>query len=374
MRLLLQVLSLVNCPSLILGWHALRLYEGRGKVHSNTPFEDSGRATHTRATPKFKMERALAILVAILLVTLGTAVAVANEPTTEPAIRFATEERHVKIFVGDQQIADYVFEDKEISRPYFAHIKTLSGKQVSRNFPPREGVDKLDHANMHPGIWLSFGDLNGHDYWRLKARTKHVRFLEPPTVEAGVGKFKVLNHYLATDSDAVVCSQECTIQVRKTVAGYVIALTSDFKSPNGELRFGDQEEMGLGVRVATPLAVEKKLGGRILDSEGRINGEKVWGKSARWCDYAGPLEGSWVGLTVLTSPKNFRPCWSHARDYGFVAMNPFGLNAFTKADKQDVIVKAGESLRLGYAVVVHETANEDGFNVQNAYEQYAATE
>jgi hypothetical protein len=27
------------------GWHALRLCEGRGKVHSNTPLEDSGRAT-----------------------------------------------------------------------------------------------------------------------------------------------------------------------------------------------------------------------------------------------------------------------------------------------------------------------------------------
>ncbi|MDX1930316.1 MAG: DUF6807 family protein [Pirellulaceae bacterium] len=309
-------------------------------------------------------------------------VAVANEPVTElvaepaqePAIRFVTEAQQVKIYVGDQAVADYVFEDKEITRPYFAHIKTLAGKQVSRNYPPREGVDKMDHANMHPGIWLSFGDLNGHDYWRLKARTQHVRFLEPPTVEAGIGKFKVLNHYLATNSDAVICSQECTVQVRKIDAGYVLIISSEFKATNGELRFGDQEEMGLGVRVATPLAVEKKLGGRILDSEGRINGEKVWGQTARWCDYAGPLEGQWAGMTILTSPKNFRACWSHARDYGFVAMNPFGLNAFTKAAKQEVIVNAGDSLRLGYAVVVHESTHETGFNAQAAYEQFAAME
>jgi hypothetical protein len=132
--------------------------------------------------------------------------------------------------------------------------------------------------------------------------------------------------------------------------------------------------MGLGIRVATPLAVDKKLGGRILDSEGRINGEKVWGKTARWCDYSGPLDGNWIGMALLTSPKNFRPCWSHARDYGFVAMNPFGLNAFTKAAKQDVIVKNGESLQLGYAVVVHESALESGFNAQKAYDQFVAQE
>ena len=300
--------------------------------------------------------------------------AVATSVATEPTIRFVTELRQVKIYFGDQEVADYVFEDSEISRPYFAHIKTLSGKQVSRNHPPREGVDKMDHANMHPGIWLSFGDLNGHDYWRLKARTKHFRFLEPPKVDAGVGRFKVLNHYLATDSDAVVCSEECTVQVRKVDAGYVIAIASDFTSTSGDLRFGDQEEMGLGIRVATPLAVESKLGGRILDSEGRINGEKVWGETARWCDYAGPLDGNWVGMTVLTSPKNFRSSWSHARDYGFVAMNPFGLNAFTKADKQDPIVKNGETLRIGYAVVVHESTQESCYNPQIAYEQFVAQE
>ena len=292
----------------------------------------------------------------------------------EPAIRFATDDRKVKVYISDQEVVNYVFADNEISRPYFSHVKTLSGKQVSRNHPPREGVDKTDHANMHPGIWLSFGDLNGHDYWRLKARTAHIRFLEPPTANAGVGEFKVLNHYLATNSDAVVCSQECAVQIRSLDAGYLIAIAIEFRATNGDLRFGDQEEMGLGVRVATPLAVENKLGGRILDSEGRINGEKVWGKTARWCDYAGPLDGNWVGMTVLTSPKNFRPCWSHARDYGFVAMNPFGLNAFTKAPKQDVIVKNGQSIRISYAVVVHESTQESDFNAQTAYEQFVAQE
>ena len=59
----------------------------------------------------------------------------------EPAIRFVTEEHQVKVYIGDHAVVDYVFADSEISRPYFAQIRTLSGKQVSRNHPPREGVD-----------------------------------------------------------------------------------------------------------------------------------------------------------------------------------------------------------------------------------------
>lgn len=312
-------------------------------------------------------------LVQLLKLTLMLGCLACTSLAVEPKIRFVAEEQQVRVYIGDQEVFDYVFVDSKISRPYFAHVKTLTGSQVSRNHPPREGLDKTDHDTFHPGIWLSFGDINGHDYWRLKARTKHIRFLEPPVVETDVGKFKVLNHYLATNSDAVVCTEECSIRVKKVDTGYRIAIASEFKSAD-DLRFGDQEEMGLGIRVATPLAVESKLGGRILDSEGRINGKEVWGKAAVWCDYSGTLDGKWVGMTMLTSPKNFRPCWSHARDYGFLAMNPFGLNAFTKTAKKDIVAKHGESLHLGYAIVVHESAQESDYNAKIVYDQYSAQE
>jgi Methane oxygenase PmoA len=75
-------------------------------------------------------------------------------------------------------------------------------------------------------------------------------------------------------------------------------------------------------------------------------------------------------MTILTSPDNFRSCWSHARDYGFVAVNPFGLNAFTKAEKKDIVVKKSESLKLGFAVVIHESATEADYSPQSAYEMY----
>jgi hypothetical protein len=103
-----------------------------------------------------------------------------------------------------------------------------------------------------------------------------------------------------------------------------------------EFAFGDQEEMGLGIRVATPLRVEAGDGslppgnGTMTDSEGRKNGAEIGGNSADWCDYSGSLNGQRVGMTIFCHPKNFRPSWFHARDYGFLAANAFGRAAFRK--------------------------------------------
>ena len=78
------------------------------------------------------------------------------------------------------------------------------------------------------------------------------------------------------------------------------------------------------------------------------------------------LEGSWAGITVYGSPKNFRLSWVHARDYGLVAMNPFGLNTFTKAPRQDIVIKQGDVMKLEYAVTVHETAVREDYDAKSA--------
>ena len=65
--------SLLLRRSLTLGWHALRLCEGRGKVHSNTPFEDSGRATQIHSNLKSKcVEAQVIVCLAIVLGTVST--------------------------------------------------------------------------------------------------------------------------------------------------------------------------------------------------------------------------------------------------------------------------------------------------------------
>lgn len=294
----------------------------------------------------------------------------ATSLAAEPKFAFERSAGKLTIRLNETQLGDYVFQDEEVSHPYFANVKTVTGQQVTRHHPPRKDVDAPDHVGLHTGIWLSFGDLNGFDYWRLKAKTEHVKFVEEPRSDNGSGSFTVLNRYVTADGKDSVCEETCRYTFNTVPHGYLIDMSSEFRPGKSEMVFGDQEEMGLAIRLETRLAVDRKQGGRILDSSGRLNGAGIWGKTADWCDYSGVANFQWIGMTVLTDPGNFRPCWCHARDYGFLTMNPFGRNAFTKGEPSQVIVKPGETFKLRYGVVVHATTKPNDYEPAEAYKTF----
>jgi hypothetical protein len=81
------------------------------------------------------------------------------------------------------------------------------------------------------------------------------------------------------------------------------------------------------------------------------------------------VEGQPVGVTLMPDPKNFRRCWFHARDYGVLVANPFGRNAFTRGERSQVVVWAGETFRLRFGVLVHAGK----VDVAAAYKEWLAT-
>ncbi|MEX2174392.1 MAG: DUF6807 family protein [Pirellulaceae bacterium] len=261
------------------------------------------------------------------------------------------------VFTSDAgPMATYVFGDREIQRPYFAHVHVPGGRQITRHHPPRTGIDATDHATMHPGIWLAFGDIGGGDFWRNKGRVEHALFVERATAKAegkdGVARFAVRNRYVA--GDKTICEEIARHTVHATRNGYLIAFDSTF-SGNEPFAFGDQEEMGLGIRLATPVAVKGGTG-TIANSAGDRNENEVWGRPADWCDYSGVVTQNSgrkvrIGLLLVPHSGNFRRSWMHARDYGLLVANPFGQQAFTKMGPASSLeVKPGESLRLRFGV------------------------
>jgi hypothetical protein len=286
-----------------------------------------------------------------------------------PQVSFKAEPGKLLIIIAGKPLATYVYDDPQISRPYFAHVHAPGGIQVTRNHPPQKG-DAQDHARLHPGMWLAFGDLSGHDYWRLKARVVGGEFAASPEGGPGRGTFTVRNRYLTTRGDKTVCAETCRYTILVRPAGYLLISDSTFTSDTDDFYFGDQEELGFGVRLATPIAVRARRGGRILDSEGRKNERGIWGKQADWCDYSGTVEGQPVGITIMPDPGNVRRCWWHARDYGFMAGNPFGVNAFTGGAKSKVTGKRGESFRLRYGILLHGGSAADAKAIKAAYEDY----
>jgi hypothetical protein len=226
-------------------------------------------------------------------------------------------------------------------------------------------------------MWMSFGDISGSDYWRLAAPVKFERFIEAPHGGPGRGGFAARLAYLKQgDPSQTVCNEDLRWEVRVVPAGRLILWDSTFSSDK-PFTFGDQEEMGLGFRVATAIRAERdsEIGlppgnGEIVSSTGARNEEEIWSNSYEWCDVSGELHGQRVGVAVFPHPKNFRPCWFHARDYGMVAANPFGREAMKKGEKSAVKVEPGDRLQLRYGVLVHGVPSDKPANIAAAYENY----
>ena len=282
---------------------------------------------------------------------------------------FNAEERDDRIVVtfGERPIAHYVFRDEKILRPCFAHVKTPDGIQVTRRHPPMAGEDAVDHPTMHPGLWLGFGDLAGHDFWRNKATIRHDRIRQKPAPRGDILTFSTASSMLTSNGTVLgqLHSQFIFSAVRD---GFLLLWRASVVPAVDGFYFGDQEEMGFGARVATPLA--EKNGGTILTSEGTRGAQASWGKTAAWSDYSGVVGNRTVGIAILTSPENFRPSWFHNRDYGLMVANPFGRNAFTKGEPSRVAVARGEAFTLCTGFFIHSTPAGTPADVASAFEQF----
>ena len=124
------------------------------------------------------------------------------------------------------------------------------------------------------------------------------------------------------------------------------------------------------MRLTTPIVVKNKKGGRILDEQGRLNEKQIWGQDALWCDYAGLVGNDFAGIMIIPDPDNPRPCHWHVRDYGFMCANPFGHKAFHLGDEARTVVEPGESLSLGFGILIHSGVNEASVDLQTAYRDY----
>lgn len=291
---------------------------------------------------------------------------------------FHDQRNQLEINFGKQRIGTYLKKSRKLTRRALVNVKTHSGIQVTRNFPPRRpddidpgysGEQGIVHPIMHPGIWIGFGDVNGNDYWRLKADVVFDGFIKTPTGTKNTGNFTVRNLYKSEDKSELVCREITDYTFYRVPAGMLLRIDATFQSDKRDFYFGDQEESGLAVRVASPLRVQGG-NGSILNDQGKKNAAAIWGKEAKWFDYSGTIEGRQVGLMVVSNPKNSRPSWLHARDYGIVVTNPFPKQP--RERKEPYIktwVKKGEPFHLSYAILIHDLPADKPLDHAEAYRE-----
>jgi hypothetical protein len=294
-----------------------------------------------------------------------------------------------------QPFAEYVIG--QANKPYLFPVYGPTGKQMTRAFPMQkvEG-EQTDHYH-HRGICFGHQDINGFDSWMERGSAtqlerggialvpddkltdkqkaslakmgtiKHVAFQEV-RADAQQAVIVTENEYIGGDGRKSVTEiRRLTFRVEGDTR--LIDWDQEFIARDGEVTFGDKKDAGLSIRVPTSMAVDTKMGGRIVTSTG-ITDKDAWSKRAAWVDYSGPVDGEILGVAILNHPASFRhPTSWHVRTYGLFTANCFGT--LDKADPNGPhTLKQGEKLILRHRFVFHK-GDEKAANIAAAYERYA---
>ena len=106
----------------------------------------------------------------------------------------------------------------------------------------------------------------------------HEQFIEEPR-SAGDQVYSPWPIVTTSSAGETICRERCRYELIRRDDGWLLLWDSTFTPDRRELVFGDQEEMGLGVRMATPLAV--KNGGTITNSNGQTERTRMLGAGRR---------------------------------------------------------------------------------------------
>lgn len=278
----------------------------------------------------------------------------------------AAEDRPLEIRAGGRA-ATNLYAGGAWDKPFLYPIRTVSGTVLSRGWPIEERPgDSKDHT-WHRGIWYGHGDISGADFWRELGREKTSRLI--PKSQRAVKGGVALDLAMTPPSGVSIGSMRQEFRIGdhggvRTVDAS-ITIHADAGRP---LVFADTDDGGFGFRLREEFREDR--GARLRNSEGLTGTKNIWGKAAKWVDYAASIDGAPAGVAMFDHPSNLRhPTRWHARGYGLNAANPFALRAFTgdRAVDGKYTLAAGERLTLRYRAVIYEGAPD----IERLYTEFA---
>lgn len=323
----------------------------------------------------------------------------------------------VSVKIGGQPFASYVID--QANKPILWPIHGPTGKAMTRAYPMQEvtaeSAAQRDHPH-HRGLSFGLTDVGG-DAWKFAAAGKDASgeetrrgggntWAEPRTFQellanpkrAEMARLRLLTlgriqhrEFTRRQTDAsrtvvaVVCDyldpvgkrflrEERRMTFHRIGNARAIDFDQDLIASEGDVRFGDQVDAGLYIRVPASMAVASGLGGRIVNSAGQTD-QEAWGKAAPWCDYHGPVDGEQLGVAILNHPQSYRhPTRWHVRPYGLFSASAFAQRAFDRTlPDAATTLKSGERLRLHHRFIFH-TGDEKDAAIARLYEDYARSQ
>ncbi|MEM6470951.1 MAG: PmoA family protein [Planctomycetota bacterium] len=326
--------------------------------------------------PKPKHTAGVVLLFALVMSLTGKVSVTASE------IDLADDGDKIVVTIDGQPFTNYHY--RGFAKPILYPVFGPGQRPMTRSYPIVKGVDNeaTDHPH-HKSIWYTHDEVGGVRFWVESSPDKPIKNIgTQKTTSTKIEGDSIIATTDWTSSDGeVVCSDRRMM----TFAADEKTRTIDYKvtwiASSGEVIIGDTKEGTMGIRThpMLRLTTKPKIGnhtadGQAINSEG-LRDRDLWGKRAAWVDYWGTIDGQVTGIAIFDHPLNYRhPTWWHARDYGLIAANPFGINHFEgKPDGTgDLIIKADETITFRYRFVFHrgDAAEAD---IQSLYDEFAET-
>ena len=285
--------------------------------------------------------------------------------------------------------AEYVVD--QANKPYLAPVFGPTQKQMTRNYPMKV-VDGETHDHPHHrGLVFGHEGLGGFETWSERKTYEEMNAKKPGSGDARLAKLGSIKHReykelkASADSATVIAladyldpsGKKALTEERRMIftvrdGTRIIDFDLDLIASEGDVHVEDKKDSGLSIRVPTSMAVDSKLGGRIVTSEGKTDAA-AWATHAKWCDYSGPVEGEQLGVAILNHPSSFRfPTGWHVRTYGLFTANPFASQQFDKkAPDAAFDIKSGDRLTLRHRFIFH-SGDEQSAKIAEAWEKYAS--
>ena len=276
----------------------------------------------------------------------------------------------VDIQIANQPFTTYYFTgdaDHPLIRPYFYPILAADGTSLTSD---QMITNPKEHPH-HRSMWVGMGAVNGLDHWSFQQQPapphqRHIKF-------ESIGSDQLIEDLIWEDlTGKPLLTEKRTIRfIAYPDTSRAIDLTIALTAAGQDVTLGDTKEAGLcAVRVAAQISKHPTL----VNSQGATGEKQVWGKPADWVDESGTIDGKPFGIALFDSPKNPRyPTPWHAREYGLLAPNEFGLHAFNPklpANAGDLKIQTGQTITFHFRALFH-PGDATTANIAEKYKTFA---
>jgi hypothetical protein len=290
-------------------------------------------------------------------------------------------ERRADIIIDGKLFTSYCWPEN-VYKPILYPVYTSAGTEITRGYPlkPRTG-EQTDH--MHQvGIWLTYGNVNGLDFWGNGSRGfkepagGEIRHMSIDRVQSknGEGLLGTTSEWI-TPSGKVLLKEQTDYHFSGRGNIRIIDRITKLTAQDTDVLFKDTKEGMFGMRVARQLELPSKGAVMLIDSTGKpspvkdtlnlgvsgnylssegIEGDSVWGKRAQWMELKGKIGDEPISIVICDHPENpAYPTYWHARGYGLFSANPFGWKDFTGGKEElNFSIPAKKSVKIKYRIIV----------------------